>query len=49
MLNKVFANLFTRSYGSDIEKYIASKDPKSAADVEYWVKQYSYSNSRDMM
>jgi len=27
----------------DVERYILSKHPKSAADVDYWLKQYNSS------
>ena len=31
---------------SEIETYIASKNPKNAADVEYLIKQWNYSQER---
>lgn len=36
-------NLFTTpSYQDDIEYYVASKQPKSTAEVEYWIQYYTY-------
>ena len=35
-------NLFiTSSYQDDIEYYVASKQPKSTAEVEYWIRHYN--------
>jgi hypothetical protein len=31
---------------SDLEIYILSKCPATAADVEHWEKQYQYKNAR---
>ena len=34
-------NLFmTPSYQDDIEYYVASKQPKTTAEVEYWIQHY---------
>lgn len=36
-------NLFsTPSYQDDIEYYVTSKQPKSTAEVEYWIQHYTY-------
>jgi hypothetical protein len=36
-------SLFTsNSYGSKLEDYIISHNPKSVADVEYLTRQYDY-------
>lgn len=35
------------AYKSDIERYIESKNPKNAADVEHWLQQYTYQNQRN--
>jgi hypothetical protein len=32
----------TRSYQDDIEFYVASKQPKTTAEVEYWIQHYTY-------
>jgi len=42
-LIKQIKNLFTTpSYQDDIEYYVTSKQPKSTAEVEYWVQHYTY-------
>ena len=38
LLQKLF-KLFEQK--SPIEEYISSKNPKCAADVEYWTRRYS--------
>jgi hypothetical protein len=30
---------------SDLEKYLALKGAKSPADVEHWIREYTYKNS----
>ena len=30
----------TRTYQDSVEYYVASKQPKSTAEVEYWVREY---------
>ena len=34
--------MFPSQYKSDVERYIASKNPKNTADVEHWLQQYTY-------
>lgn len=34
------------SYGSDIERYILSKNPQTLADVEYWQQKYHSKENR---
>ena len=31
-----------KTYQDSIEYYVASKQPKSTAEVEYWVQYYTY-------
>ena len=45
-LKERLREIFPNQYKSDVEQYIASKDPKSAADVEHWIQQWTYSNER---
>ena len=45
-LKQRLREMFPNQYKSDVEQYIASKDPKSAADVEHWIQQWNYSNER---
>lgn len=35
-------NLFNTSSKTDVEEYILSKNPKTPADVEHWLQQYTY-------
>ena len=35
------------TYKNDVERYIESKNPKSAADVEHWLQQWTYQKNRD--
>lgn len=40
-LIKWIKNLFTMpSYQDSVEYFVASKQPKSTAEVEYWVRYY---------
>lgn len=34
--------MFPATYKSDIEEFIVSKNPQSTADVEHWMKEYTY-------
>jgi hypothetical protein len=36
----------TQSYQDNIERYVASKQPKSVSDIEYWVKNHQYQQGR---
>jgi hypothetical protein len=38
--------MFPNQYKSDIEQYIESKNPKNAADVEHYMKQWTYSSQK---
>ena len=38
---KWIMSLFTSpSYQDDVEYYVASKQPKSTAEVEYWIRHF---------
>jgi len=40
-------SLFAKgSYQDQLEQYIASKFPTSAAEVEHWTREYSYKKER---
>ena len=39
--------MFHNRSKSDVEQYIESKNPKSAADVEHWLQQWTYQKNRD--
>jgi hypothetical protein len=34
---------------SDVEQYIESKNPKTAADVEHWLQQYTYHDQKNWL
>jgi hypothetical protein len=37
------------TYKSDVENYIESKNPKTAADVEHWLQQYTYHDQKNWL
>ena len=42
-LAEYFNNLFTQgqtTYGSELEQYIVSKCPQSAAEIDHWTRQF---------
>lgn len=46
-LLKWITSLFaTASYQDDVEFYVASKHPKSTAEVEYWIQHYNQQRHR---
>ena len=47
-LQERLREMFPNQYKSDVEQYIESKNPKSAADVEHWIQQWTYSNEKYM-
>jgi hypothetical protein len=53
MLNQIveyFSNLFTgqgqTTYGSELERYIVSKNPGSAAEIDHWTKQFDQNQTQ---
>ena len=34
------------TYGSELERYIVSKGPTNAAEIDYWTQQYDRDQSR---
>lgn len=34
--------LFPKQYQTEVEEFIASKNPKTTADVEHLIQQYNY-------
>jgi len=44
-LVKRLQNCFT--YKSEVEQYIESRNPKTAADVEHLLQQYTYQNHKN--
>ena len=45
-LRERLRELFPHQFKSDIENFIESKNPKSAADVEHWIQQWTYTNEK---
>ena len=43
-LRERLREMFPTQYRSEVEQYIDSKNPKSAAEVEHWLQQYTYQN-----
>jgi hypothetical protein len=41
--------MFPNQYKSDIEQFIESKNPKTAADVEHLMQEYTYHTSRNWL
>lgn len=37
---------FSPTLHSDIERYVASKNPTSPAEIDYWIRQYDFQRSR---
>ena len=43
-----FKSMFTSlSYLDDVEYYVNSKQPKSTAEVEYWIQYYTYQKNNN--
>lgn len=42
MFKTILGWLIESSFQSELDAFIASKHPKTAADVEYWTNQYFY-------
>jgi len=40
MFKKIINKLFVTGYQSGLEKFVASKQPKSNAEVEFWCRYY---------
>ena len=41
MFKKIINKLFGAGYQSGLEKFVASKQPKSNAEVEFWCRYYN--------
>ena len=40
MFKKIINTLFGSHYQTGLERFVASKQPKSNAEVEFWVRHY---------
>ena len=47
-LKERLREIFLTQCRSDVEQFIVSKNPKSAADVEHWIKQWTYSKEKSL-
>ena len=47
-LKERLREMFPTQHKSDVEQFIASKNPKSAADVEHWIKQWTYGKEKPL-
>jgi hypothetical protein len=48
-LLKKILNFFIPDTKTDIELFIESKNPKSAADVEHWIQNYNYRRNHHVL
>lgn len=44
---KIIKSWFTPQCQTDLEAFIASKNPANAAELEHWIKAYSYGKSAE--
>jgi hypothetical protein len=43
-LKERLREMFPNQYKNEVDQYIESKNPKNAAEVEYWLQQFTYHN-----
>ena len=43
--NKIFNTPGQSAYGSELEQYIVSKCPTSAAEIDHWTKQFDHTRN----
>jgi len=48
-LVKRLHEIFPAQNKTELEEYIESKNPKTAADVEHWLQQWTYHNHKDYL
>jgi len=41
--------IFSNRRKTQLEQYIESKHPKTGADVEHWLQQWTYNNHKDYL
>lgn len=44
-LTRLFDQKGQSTYGSELEQYIVSKCPQSAAEIEHWAQQFDYNRN----
>lgn len=45
---KIIEKIFSKSYGSELEQYIISRDPKNTGDVERYTIEYNSKVSKSV-
>ena len=45
-LKERLKEMFPKQYKTDVEQYIESKNPKSTADVEHYMQQWTYTSQK---
>ena len=48
-MRSLVSDILHNKYGSDLEKYIVSKDPKTLADVEQYALEYERKLSKQIL
>ena len=41
LVKPIMERQFSINHSTEVDKYVASKNPQTVADVEYWEKEYS--------
>lgn len=44
-LSNMFKQSDASTYGSELEQYIVSKSPTSAAEIDHWTKQFDHTRN----
>lgn len=44
--NKLFDQPGQTTYGSELEQYIVSKCPQSAAEIDHWTRQFDHQQTK---
>jgi hypothetical protein len=44
-ITRLFDQTGQSTYGSELEQYIVSKCPQSAAEIEHWAQQFDYTRN----
>jgi 5S rRNA maturation endonuclease (ribonuclease M5) len=41
LVKPIMQRQFSTNYSSEVDRYVTSKNPQTAADVEHWEKEYA--------
>jgi hypothetical protein len=44
--NNLFSTHVQATYGSELERYIVSKNPGSVAEIDHWTKQFDQNQTQ---